>query len=271
MRLSKGILGLFAGYAFAQNTVTFPSNVEIDIIYPRNDTYDHAEVFPIIFAIQGAKAAWDFQFHFDWSINYADGYASNGLVSYGRAENVYEGVSAPSDPFIVANRTISLFKSSGDHKYKLSWKYGFYTNCTTDQTGFTIESRAWNAQGSIIFTIQSGAKKADITEPGPCPLLGGVVGMQGNSSSGCVHLGDSGISANPCAVTVNAAMASSIINVIGTTNSGLDFTRSTSTSGGSSASATPTGKSNGNGPSGNGAARPGMNVAAALGIAAILV
>ena len=265
------VLGLSASLAWAQNIVPFPSNVEIDVIFPRNDTYDHAEVFPVVFAIQGAKAAWDFQFHFEWDINYADGYASDGLVEFGRAGNIFDGVPAPSDPFIVTNRSISMYKASGDHKYRLSWEFGFYTNCTDHGSSFEIESRAFNARGSLVFTVKSGAKKPDIAEPGPCPLLGSVVGMQGNSSGGCVHVGDSGISANPCAVTVNAAMASSVTSVIGTTNSYPSFTRTTTTSMTPGASgATPTGTAGGRA-SGNGAARPGMDVAAVIGLAALLV
>jgi hypothetical protein len=266
---------LFAGVASAQNAVPFPTNVEIDVIFPRNDTYSPVDVFPVVFAIQGATAAWDFGFHFDWDINYADGYANNGLVSSGYASGgagLIDHERPPSDPFIVANKTVVFCNACGEHVFKLTWEFGFYTNCTQQGSTFEIESRRFNVRDSLYFTIKKGAKLPDITEPGSCPQLGSVLGLAGNSSSGCVHIGDSGIAANPCAIKVDQAFAASVTAGVGTTAPGLPSKTAPTTTPATKTTTGGGGTTGAGGPTGTGAAgRAEVNLAALLGVAALMV
>src|SRR3569833_2284650 len=268
MRSASLLLALLARsvYAAAGDVIPLPTNIEIDLSFPRNDTYDHAKVFPIVFALQGAAAAWNFGFHFQWRLSYADGFASNGLDDFATLSSSSLGSELPpSDPFILANRTVVLSESNGEHKYTLAWEFGFYANCSLDGSTFRTEGRPSNTAGNITFTTKKGAKAPDIAEPGACPMLGSLLGIQSNIT-GCPHIGDSGKSANPCAITVDAAMASSVSAAISATQSLPGSTTSSSTAGGTGSTASATNK-----PGGNHAGKLQANIGAVLGAAALLL
>ncbi|KAG6354377.1 hypothetical protein INS49_004394 [Diaporthe citri] len=65
--------------------ITLPSNVAVDLVFPRNDTYNPADTFPVVFALQGASAAWTFGFFLEWRIRRAQGCEGEcGIVDTGR-------------------------------------------------------------------------------------------------------------------------------------------------------------------------------------------
>lgn len=43
--------------AVGAGAITFPATVEVDLVFPRNDTYTPAALIPIVFAIQNAQLA----------------------------------------------------------------------------------------------------------------------------------------------------------------------------------------------------------------------
>src|SRR3569833_1100481 len=224
MRSASLLLALLARsvYAAAGDVIPLPTNIEIDLSFPRNDTYDHAKVFPIVFALQGAAAAWNFGFHFQWRLSYADGFASNGLDDFATLSSSSLGSELPpSDPFILANRTVVLSESNGEHKYTLAWEFGFYANCSLDGSTFRAEGRPSTTAGK---------------------------------------------SANPCAITVDAAMASSVSAAISATQSLPGSTTSSSTAGGTGSTASATNK-----PGGNHAGKLQANIVAVLVAAALLL
>lgn len=78
------LLSLFFTSSQAQS-VSLPSNVAVDLVFPRNDTYNPADTFPVVFALQGASAAWTFGFFFEWRIWRAQGCEGEcGIVDTGR-------------------------------------------------------------------------------------------------------------------------------------------------------------------------------------------
>ena len=46
--------------------VQYPATIEFDVVFPRNDTYAPAAVFPIVFALQNSKDAAAFRPLLSW-------------------------------------------------------------------------------------------------------------------------------------------------------------------------------------------------------------
>lgn len=63
------LLSLFAaGTLTVAQLINLPTTVEIDLVFPLNETYALIKPFPVIFIIQNAAAAWNFGFQFQWNI-----------------------------------------------------------------------------------------------------------------------------------------------------------------------------------------------------------
>jgi len=45
-------LAALATLVRAQQAITTPQHIEVDIVFPRNETYKPADVFPIVLAVQ---------------------------------------------------------------------------------------------------------------------------------------------------------------------------------------------------------------------------
>src|ERR1700684_4363211 len=102
------LLSLFGTVSWTVvQSITLPITIEIDLIFPLNQTYSRIDPFPVIFIIQNATAAWNFGFEFYWNITgvpdetpgreaFGPGFLFVGMDSYH---------PAPADPFIVVNST----------------------------------------------------------------------------------------------------------------------------------------------------------------------
>lgn len=230
----------WAIWAVSADSITLPTTIEIDLVFPLNQTYSLIDPFPVIFVIQNAAAAWDFGFNFQWNISGVPDNSSNA-ASFGPGflfvgPGLYH--PAPSDPFIVVNSTqfppvvvgstvfpfVSNPFSAG--KWTLGWSYES-SICTQDGDILQIGSGV-PAQGSISFTVEGGGASPDFTSS--CPISAGQIDIVANWT-GCPQLGTPGTS-NPCGAKIDAAQASSISAALAQTTS----TSTSSATGGSLAS-----------------------------------
>src|SRR5277367_6406639 len=125
----------WAIWAVSAYSITLPTTIEIDLVFPLNHTYTLIDPFPVIFVIQNAAAAWNFGFDFEWNITgVADGYSSPetfgpGFVFVG--QGFYS--PAPSDSFIVVNSTNFPYVVQPSNlpagKWTLGWSYSS-SSCT---------------------------------------------------------------------------------------------------------------------------------------------
>jgi hypothetical protein len=99
----------WAIWAVSADSITLPTTIEVDLVFPLNQTYTLIDPFPVIFVIQNAAAAWDFGINFEWNITgvpdepSGSGFYSGWLMV--GAGDYYPDRPAPSDPFIVVNST----------------------------------------------------------------------------------------------------------------------------------------------------------------------
>src|SRR3978361_1099068 len=95
-------------------TEAFPQTVEIDLIFPRNETYAPTAYFPIVFAIQNYAPAWPWHLAIDWALNGADG-KTLGAVSdmEGGMESSGTAITSSTEPFFMINSTKLMNNTSG--------------------------------------------------------------------------------------------------------------------------------------------------------------
>ncbi|KAH8657809.1 hypothetical protein BX600DRAFT_552076 [Xylariales sp. PMI_506] len=216
MKLSSLLLSALVPSSLAADLPSLPANVEIDYVFPRNETYAPVESFPIIFAIQNAAIAWDFGFYLSWDLKNVTAGEDSSFVDSDLAlhsDFVFDAV--PADPYFIVNYTEKLggslysWQSTGAGTYQLSWAFALSQNCTEDGDFIDHTIGAAVASGDLIFTIAEGGEAVDLTGGDSCAVVGGVVGIQSNLT-GCAHVDNSGVQADPCGVSVDAVLASSL-------------------------------------------------------------
>ncbi|KAE9376408.1 hypothetical protein N431DRAFT_435754 [Stipitochalara longipes BDJ] len=222
------------------------ATIEVDLVFPLNQTYAPSHPFPVIFVIQNAALAWNFGFQFLWNISGVPDDEGAGHEIFGPGF-LFVGPNspkaAPSDPFIVINSTNFPGLINGPNplpvgQWTLGWSYEILSACTPTGNLLHIQG-ATPIQGSIGFTVKDGGASPDFT--GGCPMLAGQVGIVANWT-GCPQLGTPGPS-NPCAAKIDTAQASSISMVIGESAPTASATGTSGTSAGSGSNTLTTGGS----------------------------
>lgn len=217
-QLSAALL-LASDAATAQDIPHF----ELDVIFPRNETYLPAETFPIAFAIQNLTALRTLgDFDIGWDIMpYAYGRTAGGITyDMGDFEMLEDGGDGTS--IFVANSNVTGWigeKNRRGEQYALHWHvawYGLKDRCGTEGT---------SVFGHIMFDVQADWERRetrvevplglmpDIKEVPECPEFGTVVEIRppvGNSTCETVVGENTGREGHPCAVRVDKDLANSI-------------------------------------------------------------
>lgn len=217
-----GLLSLFFTSSQAQD-VTLPSNVAVDLVFPRNDTYNPAETFPVVFALQGASAAWTFGFFLEWRIRRAEGCEGEcGIVDTGRLsvdQGEFGSVSfTPDDYYLYEDDSTSLSGNWGlgvaaggfEGAYSLEWDFGFLRNCSDEGGALQSEGGLTDFSGSNTFSVVPGASPDIRRQLEDCPISGGAIGVEANLN-GCPSLGATGVEADPCIVEVPDDVISKVV------------------------------------------------------------
>lgn len=217
-----GLLSLFFTSSLAQD-ITLPSNVAVDLVFPRNDTYNPADTFPVVFALQGASAAWTFGFFLEWRIRRAQGCQGEcGIVDTGRLsvdQGEFGSVSFGSEDYYLyvddsttlsGNWGLGVAAGGFEGEYSLEWDFGFLRNCSNDGGSIQSEGGLTDFSGSNTFSVVPGASPNIREQLEDCPISGGVVGIQANLD-GCPSLGATGIEADPCVVEVPDDVISNVV------------------------------------------------------------
>jgi hypothetical protein len=206
-------------------TTTFPATVEVDLIFPRNDTYAPSAMFPIVFAFQNAELAPSLDPGFDMTL--WDSTGNNTLADQPSIGLQWQNFSG-TDPFYVYTFVIGLNTTEGktSASHVLNWAFGA-GNCSNADGG--LKFGGGFRGGFVEFTIQDGAQKPDLvaatTGPGSSSCsdmthfafnLTGTLDVPIPKDFGgrntCAVFSDVSpvVAGNPCAVQVSHEAASSI-------------------------------------------------------------
>jgi hypothetical protein len=197
--------------ATAAADVTFPATVEVDFIFPRNETYTPTPVFPIVFAIQNLAAASPIgPLEISWTI------MKDGSDQPLYAEHTVEDNTDSTDPHYVNLWTGGLDGAEAAGTYQLYWMV-IFSRCLgqKDSVGGISDSRGNN----FTFTIDPGAQQPNLSaDLDACPAQNATIMIEESwpvdfkdsprSSCGVVSRRDP--PASPCAVKLDSAAASSI-------------------------------------------------------------
>lgn len=67
--------------ALMVTAIDFPTTIELDVVFPRNETYSSTGTLPVVFAVQNAEAAFQFGYSITWTIK------TLGSGTYGSFQN----------------------------------------------------------------------------------------------------------------------------------------------------------------------------------------
>lgn len=200
---------------------TFPATVEVDLIFPRNDTYPPSALFPIVFAFQNAALAPSLDPGFDMTLWDSNG---NGASVLDPSIDLKWTNFSSSEPTYVYTYVTSLNTTNGTTaaSYRLNWAFGA-GNCSNEGGAQTIGGGF--RDNGVVFTIQSGAQQPDLIAASTTScanmshfafnLTGTLDVTQPDKYDGrnsCAVFSDVHplVDGNPCAAQVGSVAASSI-------------------------------------------------------------
>jgi hypothetical protein len=212
--------------------LTFPAAVEVDLIFPRNDTYSPTAHMPIVFAIQNSRYAAPLDLSFQYTIY--RGADLDDEIGFGAMILKYADFSS-SDPYFALDSVPYMNTTEGI--WSIMWTV-YAANCShavigdppgVGQTnvggGISASHLPYNS-GPTQFTTKNGAQQPDLvaaTADDTCASSGNftfdVTGtlkvadpplFNGRSSCAVLPTPLSKPPANPCGAKLNSSAASSI-------------------------------------------------------------
>lgn len=147
-----------------------PVGIEVDVLFPRNITYNNIGTPPIVFALQNAPTAAFFEYRIDWTLDSDDAYFfSSNSFDEDNAGNMFNYTTG----------TTAILAHSGywgDNldagTYTLSWEY---TTTTCDDRGDSTYIRTGNvAKGILYFAVVDDGSGTDISFAGCPQYLGNI-------------------------------------------------------------------------------------------------
>ncbi|KAI4685537.1 uncharacterized protein J4E84_006265 [Alternaria hordeiaustralica] len=196
--------------------------VEVDLVFPRNDTYAPAPYVPIVFAVQNPELASSLSLRLGFEVwNMTNG----SKVDEGSFGDYYESSSlnwtntSSSDPELVY-RHYTEFNTEG--KWSLVWNL-IWSNCTYDPLREIYYQKGQSQTSGITFTTKKTAQGIDLvdaTKNQSCSENQGiafnvvdttkVTGGSYGVGEQCAVLDNSTVTPTPCRVNIDSTAASSI-------------------------------------------------------------
>ncbi|RDW86377.1 uncharacterized protein DSM5745_03019 [Aspergillus mulundensis] len=174
--------------------ISYPATIEIDLLFPRNETYNNMTGFPIVFALQNADAAGTFGWDFDWQFTRLDGDGNNKFLDFYTGSLLDDSPTSndfryqTDDILIVPGKIYSennYYIRPGT--YSVSWRY--YTSTCTKTNGTTYindQTMAAHANSTVIFTVVADGSGLDFEIPADeCPVYSGQWTAESGTSSDC--------------------------------------------------------------------------------------
>lgn len=231
---SISLLANLCALAVAHGGASFPATLEVDLIFPRmNETYPRVYPFPVVFAIQGALAAWPHEFSFSWDVFDSDrtSHVSGMLPDFSKDGNDSSSSTAEpwtkgdlpegNDPlYVIAG--IDLFALSSSANFSMTWSALFRRNCTADGVETATGGTKPDIIGSVQWTISDDAPELSIVPVDKsCPRpedtmtrTDNTLGLAGAAEGDptCIVLDDANLrpKPDPCAVRASPELASRV-------------------------------------------------------------
>lgn len=190
---------------------SLPRLLEVDVVFPRNDTYRPIFPFPIVVAVRGAPAT----VHHGLDVLLDLGPVGMAGRPVGRLDLEPDDLVMATDPYYIIDEDIHLINSTSPH-WQLHWRFLLDPNCTATPDDPTAQNNYTEFEGSIHFTLGDEGKLPDIVSSDnscPAPIASFNVTDMGsyvprNGPNSCLELVDK--RPDPCAVKGTASLASKV-------------------------------------------------------------
>jgi hypothetical protein len=191
--------------------------VEVDLVFPRNDTYAPAPYVPIVFGFQNTELApllnLDIELHV-WNIT------NGSVVDQGSFGDSYHDLgwrmnTSSTDPLLVY-RHYDHFNTEGI--WRLVWTLT-WSNCTLEPYWTGTNLTGYMQSSGITFTTRKSAQDIDLvtaTEDQNCTEDQGIAFKIMNTEEAfdgggrCAAVANYTVTPNPCRVKIDPAAASNI-------------------------------------------------------------
>ena len=211
------LLALLTCWSSAQ---TFPSITEVDLLFPRNDTYAPTVLMPLVFAIQNPLVAFPLNLYLEWQLQPTNGVNmtefDNGVVPQSYTSAFTSG------PYYEYSSFYNLTTREGS--WTLFWTLSS-DNCTQFPYNDTSVPGYIQAK-TLIFTTKNGAQATDLVAATADDVCSSAESFNFNVTGKekvSLESGKNGVTTcavvasmsptstpNPCAAQLNATGASSI-------------------------------------------------------------
>lgn len=191
--------------------LTLPATFELDLLFPRNQTYAPSWRMPIVFGVQNPSLAVPLFATIRWNLWEGNDKKSPGSITGGHfdvAGDVATARPTPSNPYLLSTAVNTISYPEGF--WTLAW-YVQYNICGNPTHGENF---------TTVFTVSRSGKTIDLEAATSSDICGTAEAQAFNITSPelCGILGPSPTT-NPCAVTIDSAAASSLSAEAETTGS----------------------------------------------------
>lgn len=214
----RPLAGLALMASLMTATATANSGIfEVDLLFPRNETYTPQALMPLVFALQSPILAQPLRFTIEWGLwegNYSTSPGADIEGSFDSLDSFSQDSDnlSVSDPYFITSFTDT--RSRLDGTWTLSW-FLQANNCTTPPPR-SNDTTAIQQNGSIVFTVSSLGQAPDLvaaTSVDVCSSAPAYAFNMTSLSNLCGYAGGllgSSPTTNPCAASIDAAAASSM-------------------------------------------------------------
>ncbi|KAH8427367.1 uncharacterized protein LDX57_005080 [Aspergillus melleus] len=221
------------------NALTYPTTIEIDLLFPLpNKAYHNMTSFPVIFALQNVPAANEYGYTISWDLR-SESSTDNSTVALGTIYKMTYRNNSDSE-FLFDDGQIAILPDTvyqGTRlkrgTYALNWKYSMVTCLMIgDRTQYNIgRTQASNTHSFRIEEKSGDEMKEEDVDLGldvSCPVFGDSIVVRDATKGGCPIMAGSKVKdeeeekKDPCRAKLNAKQASCIQgNVAGRYNDSM--------------------------------------------------
>ncbi|KAL6815072.1 hypothetical protein J3E69DRAFT_370557 [Trichoderma sp. SZMC 28015] len=189
---------------------TLPATLEVDLLFPRNETYAPSWLMPVVFAVQNSSLAVPLGVSIQWSMWEGNNTRSRGSIGGGGfdvAGDVDTAYSTPKNPYLISSAVNTI--SYPDGVWTLAW-YVQYHNCMYKNPGGPWTTNSGNF--TTVFTVSKSGKAIDLEAATSSDVCGATQAQAFNITSPgeCDSSFGPSPTTNPCAATIDSAAASSL-------------------------------------------------------------
>lgn len=204
---------------------TYPTTVELDLVFPRNETYAPVGLFPIIFALQNPQVAVPLDLNIAFKLGRVVGdQGAEGSANYSVLEqdnvNFSKANLSTNDPSFILRYSEKVNNTEG--QFWVSWGVD-NNNCSLSANGDPATSLSSNYRITYYTTAKDAQQPSLVTKPDICPLIQSVTynvteALQlRQSQDTCAVTAEPSPPATPCALSINDTQESSIMASITST------------------------------------------------------